>query len=91
MVSLHSEGIFYLVRVLKLNYLGITQTRALARNTLVLFSFETTSLLYGMSLNKITDSYKAHTLVCLLVLCLTSLSIPSVHASSLSLTLVSTH
>lgn len=80
---------FYLVRVLKLNSLGITQTRALKRNTLVLFSLETTSLLYGMSLNETTDSNKAHILVCLVVLCLTSLSIQSVHVPSLSLILFS--
>lgn len=47
--------------VLKLNSLDITQTSALTLNTLVLFSLETTSLLYGMSLNEITDSNKAHT------------------------------
>lgn len=81
------SAFFYLVRALKLNSRGITQTRALILNTLVLFSLETTSLLYGMSINKITDCNKAHAHVCLLVLYLTSLSIPSVHSPSLSLIL----
>lgn len=95
MAGLQSQYVLYLVRVLKLNSLGTTQTKALTLNTLVHppphphAPLETISLLYGMSLNKITDSYKTHTLVCLLVLCLTSLSIPSVPALPLSLILFS--
>lgn len=70
MVSLYSECIFfYLVRVLKLNSLGITQTRALTL----------TYLLYAMSLNKITDSNKAHT-------CLFTCTLSNLFPSSFSVT-----
>lgn len=92
MAGLQRLYVLYLVRVLKLNSLGTTQTKALTLNTLVPppsphAPLETISLLYGMSLNKIIDSNKTHTLVCFLVLCLTSLSIPSVHTFPLSLIL----